>query len=506
MKHLLVGLYCNGHDSNFSIYDMCTGKAFYYKWERTIGIKHYDARSFTNWMIQELPYLGFDADNILEICTASGAIQPFENNYTENRIKKIWSSFNFCIINHHQAHQYSNGIDTGIVFDFEGNDNECFSIYGHGNCNLKLRNRVMPSLGHLYTEQYIDYYPNAENYVKNGFWETLLSIPDYAGKVMAWEAYGDYLPDWHTKNKNYTLRDIDNWSDIDNMSLSHYGDDFKRRATYIKNVTLKYAKEIINLSKNFFNEEDYFSFSGGIAQNLIFNNFLKKTFPKLQIFPHNSDEGLSIGCLHYLIKKHNIDSAVSFNNFPFCQSDQDMGYASSKTIKKVAEYLAQGKIVLWCQGHGEIGPRALGHRSILMNPLIKDAKEQVNKKVKKREWYRPYGASVKFDKYKQYFNLDWESPYMLYQSEVIDKEKFKSICHADGTCRIQTVYPKQETFYNLLDEFEKLTGAPVLLNTSCNLPGKPIVGFEDQVLDMFNNCHADYLVIGDKLYERKNND
>ena len=129
-----------------------------------------------------------------------------------------------------------------------------------------------------------------------------------------------------------------------------------------------------------------------------------------------------------------------------------------------------------------------------------------SKKEKKREWYRPYGASVKFDKYKKYFNLDWESPYMLYQSNVIDKDSFKSICHADGTCRIQTVYPKQETFYNLLDEFEKLTGVPVLLNTSCNLPGKPIVGFENQVFDMFNNCEADYLIIGDRQYERNNND
>ena len=324
---------------------------------------------------------------------------------------------------------------------------------------------------------------------------------------MAWEAYGDYLPDWHETNENLSLRNIINWSDINNMNLSSYEDKFKKHATYIKNITHKYSKEVISLCKNFFTAEDNFSYTGGVAQNLVVNNFLKSTFANLEIAPHNQDEGLSLGCVYYLLKKHQINTdEVKLDNFPFSQSDENMGYASLKTIKKVAEYLAKGKIVLWCQGHGEIGPRALGNRSILMNPLIKDAKEQINKKVKKREWYRPYGASVKFDKYKKYFNLDWESPYMLYQSDVIDKEKFTSICHADGTCRIQTVYPKQETFYNLLDEFEKITGVPVLLNTSCNLPGKPIVGFKNQVLDMFNNCKADYLVIGDNLYERKNND
>lgn len=502
MKHLLIGLHGYGHDSNISFYDLKTNKTHYYKFERRTGNKHHDILNLNLWIEYELPYLGYSVNNILEICSTKPIIAPWLNPDSDKIIKQLLDPLNVSTINHHQAHQYSNFMSTGIVYDGEGNNGECLSIYGQDGCNLKLTNKNHLSLGLVYNKQYESFYPGCKTFLNDGVWETINHQVDYAGKVMAWEAYGDYLLDWHARNKNLNLRSVNDWSNISNMDLSSYENEFKKQATFIRNITLKYAGEIINLCKNFFTEKDYFSFSGGVAQNLILNNYLKSVFPKLELFPHNQDDGLSLGCLYYLIKKHNIDAKVELDNFPFSQSDQDMGYASSQTIKKVAGYLAKGKIILWCQGHGEIGPRALGHRSILMNPLIKDAKEQINNKVKKREWYRPYAASVKFDIYKKYFKLDWESPYMLYQAEVIDKESFKSICHADGTCRIQTVYPKQETYYSLLDEFEKLTGVPVLLNTSCNLPGKPIVGFENQAIDMFKNCKADYLVIGDRIYER----
>jgi len=144
----------------------------------------------------------------------------------------------------------------------------------------------------------------------------------------------------------------------------------------------------------------------------------------------------------------------------------------------------------------------LGNRSILANPLIPDMKEQVNNKVKKRAWYRPYGASVMVDDYKEYFDLDWESPYMLYQANVKDSEKLKPITHFDGTCRIQTVNQNQEIFYELLEEFKKLTGVPILLNTSFNLPGKPIVGTKKDAKLNFDSSQADILVTGDDFYKK----
>ena len=110
--------------------------------------------------------------------------------------------------------------------------------------------------------------------------------------------------------------------------------------------------------------------------------------------------------------------------------------------------LADGKIVGWYQGHGEVGPRALGNRSILMDPSVKDGKDIINDKVKHREMFRPFGASILSDELKNYFDWEYESPYMLYVMDVKDKFSFGSITHFDGTCRPQTVEPEHEDYYN----------------------------------------------------------
>ena len=137
-----------------------------------------------------------------------------------------------------------------------------------------------------------------------------------------------------------------------------------------------------------------------------------------------------------------------------------------------------------------------------MNPIIDQAKDNINKKIKKRIWFRPYGASVPTDCYKNYFDLDYESPWMLYQAIVKDPIKFSNITHKDGTCRIQTVDSHNPSFLLLLKEFEKLSGFPILINTSMNLPEKPIVGTKKQAKLMFDNSQADVLVMGDEIYTK----
>jgi carbamoyltransferase len=134
-----------------------------------------------------------------------------------------------------------------------------------------------------------------------------------------------------------------------------------------------------------------------------------------------------------------------------------------------------------------------------MRPDIPNGKDIINQKVKHREWWRPFGASVKQDKASKYFDLD-NSPYMLYTAKVL-KDDLPSITHADGTCRHQTVTPEQNSvFYNLLDAFESKTGLPVLLNTSLNLGGKPIAGKIEEAVELFQNSEMDALCVGDELY------
>tara|TARA_B000000557_G_scaffold224042_1_gene193472 strand:- start:2533 stop:3087 length:555 start_codon:yes stop_codon:yes gene_type:complete len=180
--------------------------------------------------------------------------------------------------------------------------------------------------------------------------------------------------------------------------------------------------------------------------------------------------------------------------FPYCQDDYAPEEVTDKTIEQAAELLAQGKIVGWYQGHGEIGPRALGNRSILMDPTIKNGKDILNSRVKKREWWRPFGASVLKDKAADYFDIE-DSPYMLYNAKV-KQSGLDPITHVDGTCRHQTVtYESNPTYYKLISAFEKKTGCPILLNTSLNIGGKPIAGTPEDA----DVSGLDALIIGNQI-------
>lgn len=187
-----------------------------------------------------------------------------------------------------------------------------------------------------------------------------------------------------------------------------------------------------------------------------------------------------------------------FDNFPFIVEDESPKETPNQyTIDKVASLLYEGKTVGWYQGHGEVGPRALGNRSILFNPLIPNGKEIVNK-IKKREEYRPFGAVVLKDYASMYFDIDAEDPYMLFTGIVLDKN-LTSITHIDNTCRIQTVNNENKILKNLLEYFFKLSNYPILLNTSLNLAGFPIVGTIKQAIQIYETTDLDVLVYGNTI-------
>jgi len=191
-----------------------------------------------------------------------------------------------------------------------------------------------------------------------------------------------------------------------------------------------------------------------------------------------------------------VAEGLTLDNFPFCQSDEAPELPSKKTLTTIAKELANGKIVAMYQGNGEVGPRALGNRSILMDPTVWNGKDIINERVKKRENYRPFGAAVMLEHVGDYFDWDRETPYMLHAVPVRDKS-IESVTHVDGTCRIQTV--KDGMMYDLLDEFYKITNVPVLLNTSLNLAGKPIAGTISEAKKLFNDVDIDILCYGNTI-------
>ena len=174
-------------------------------------------------------------------------------------------------------------------------------------------------------------------------------------------------------------------------------------------------------------------------------------------------------------------------------------------IDAAAGFLADNKVVGWFQDRMEFGPRALGGRSILANPACPDMKAMVNAKVKLREGFRPFGASVPEEVASEYFVCDRPSPFMMFVVDVRaeHRNRLPGITHVDGTCRVQTVSRAYDRRYHaLLCRFGELLGAPILLNTSFNIKGDPIVCSPSNALECFTKTGLDVLVMEDLVLEK----
>ena len=247
--------------------------------------------------------------------------------------------------------------------------------------------------------------------------------------------------------------------------------------------------------------------------------------------PAADDGGISLGCAFY--GYYNFDKDIGKVNLSNKEEEVFMGreydddeilediekYSDDITFtkikdeeelsKKVARLISTGKVVGWFQGGSEMGPRALGHRSILADATDPDMKDIINERIKHREWYRPFApACIKEDAHK-YFTHSTESPYMLLIAQVKEeyKDKLPSITHVDGTARLQTV--NRETnrrYYDVIKEFGIISGISVILNTSFNEAGEPIVETPENAIKCFLKNNIDYLVIENYFIERKNLD
>ena len=177
--------------------------------------------------------------------------------------------------------------------------------------------------------------------------------------------------------------------------------------------------------------------------------------------------------------------------------------SDGELAKTVALKLAVGKIGGIFRGRMEAGPRALGNRSVLASPFPDDMLERINK-IKGREMFRPIAPIVKEDCFDRYFT-GAKNPYMLFTCHVREKMKslIPAVTHVDGTSRVQTITPERNTFiYSILDEFEKKTGIPVIVNTSLNFQGKPIVENPTDAIGSFYSSGLDFLVIGNYYLEK----
>ena len=237
---------------------------------------------------------------------------------------------------------------------------------------------------------------------------------------------------------------------------------------------------------------------------------------EIYIQPAASDNGVALGAAMLSAKNEKGDFPKmehcyygnNFSNNEILNSlnESKIKFKKFKNIEKiVAEKLSKGKIVGWFQGRSEVGARALGNRSILANPLMKNMKKKLNDEVKHRENWRPFCPSINDYRYKDYFGSVPESDFMILAFKI--KEKYKEILpsaiHVDGTARPQIVRKKNnKKFYKLIKEFEKITGQAIIINTSFNIQGEPIVNKPSEAIRCFSGTGIDYLALGDFLISK----
>jgi carbamoyltransferase len=264
--------------------------------------------------------------------------------------------------------------------------------------------------------------------------------------------------------------------------------------------------------------------AGGVALNCVANGRIAREagFDNVWIQPAAGDNGIAIGCAYYgllevqkqprrFVMKHSYtgktypDGDVEAATQRTLVRAQTSAVRSDNICRDTAKLLAEQKVIGWFQGGSEFGPRALGNRSLLADPRRPEMKDTLNSRVKHRQPFRPFAPIVLAERAHEIFEGHQESPFMLLAEPVRAewRDKIPAIVHVDGTARVQTVTEDTNpVLYRLLKAFEALTGVPVLLNTSFNVKGEPIVETPRDAMACFLTTGIDHLVLHDTLVSK----
>ena len=353
-----------------------------------------------------------------------------------------------------------------------------------------------------------------------------------AGKVMGLSAFGkptitlDILEYLMSLDES-SFEIFNSKEDFDNQSEESFQRSADVAATVQKHFEDQMMKKLGHL-KIQYPEYENLILVGGCALNGLLNMKIvnSKLFKNVFVPPFPNDEGIALGCV---VKLAHDRKEIEFKAkrietiHPYLgpiQNDVELQKVRipevfkeykveelENTISVAAKLLQDNKIVAWMQGRSEVGPRALGNRSILSRPDIPNLKLFLNNHIKYREKFRPYGASVLKELAPIYFEVEenFHSPFMTFCAQV--KEEYKKtlsgVTHVDGTCRLQTLSPEQNLlYYNLIKECERTFGLGILLNTSLNTMGEPIVETLEDAKKFFEESEVKYFIIGNFLIRK----
>ncbi len=436
---------------------------------------------------------------------------------------------------HHRSHAasafFTSPFERAVVLTIDGvGEYDTAAVHlGEGNTLTKVRSIHFPdSLGLLYSvfTDYLGFEVNEGEYKVMGL--APFGTPRYREKILGPIVK---LFDDGSFKLNRTFFEFDGTERHYAPSLvEHMGIPPRQRdepilqehmdlAASIQDVLEVAVCGLVRVLMNEFKTKD-FCFAGGVALNCTANAKLIREFGiRSHIHPAAGDAGGALGAaLQAVMQTRTEPPTKRFSFSPYL----GMAYSEDVTLStlsinkipyvkkehiaaELAARLAEGKVIGIVHGRDEWGPRALGGRSILADPRAPGMRDHVNAKIKFREEFRPFAPVVKVERYGEYFETLGmsESPHMLYTHKALKPGETAAVVHVDGTSRVQTVSAHQNPYlYAVIDEFEKLTGVPVLMNTSFNLRGEPIVSSPSDALQTFYSSGIDCLAIEDVLVEK----
>ncbi|MEU3885194.1 carbamoyltransferase C-terminal domain-containing protein [Streptomyces sp. NPDC029041] len=345
--------------------------------------------------------------------------------------------------------------------------------------------------------------------------------PSVAGKVMALGGYGQ--PDLRVREQ---LLAVDPRVTHDLELAERVRSDLARRPEF--NPEFETVAHVVATFQELFTETVHtaldrhvtrtatgvgpIALGGGCALNIVANSALREAFGRdIAIPPACGDAGHLAGAgiyaLTYVLGRRPEPLSVYGNGIGEAPADvlAALDTAGLKAVpydaSAVARLLAEGGVVALTEGAAELGPRALGHRSLLGSPAVSGMRKRLSEKLKQREWYRPLGAVMRDERFAELYPGGRPSPYMLFEYQ-LPEGTAPEARHVNGTCRIQTLGADQPRLHGLLGSFETLTGVPALINTSLNGPGRAIAHTARHVLDDFADSDVDLFVFDDVMAYR----
>ena len=379
-----------------------------------------------------------------------------------NRLSDVPVSYFKHHYSHASAGYYTSKFQDAVivVLDSIGEYNTSTIWTGEGNnIKIKYKQNYPVSFGLFYSAftKLIGLMPNQEEYI-------LMGMAAYGDPNKYFKRINDYFPSINKQSYNFH-KGINDWGWIGKK------DKFDIAAA-VQKVYEQRLYEFMQMARKITGKTNLV-FMGGCALNSSANTLLWKLFDDIWIMPNPGDAGSSLGAAAAMYGKH-----VEWST-PYLGHSIGEDYP----IQKIVDGILKDEIVAVANGRAEYGPRALGNRSILADPRDPDIKNKVNK-IKQREEFRPFAPVIMADHAHKWFDMNFESPYMQYTVRCLQPNKIPSVVHFDGTSRVQTVTKDQHPgLYRVLNKFYLKTGVPILLNTSLNIKGQPLLNDKQDIID-----------------------